>query len=67
MKQGFFVIPKAKVKDFAKFLAENGIFTNICWMEGDGFFADKLHVIISFPDDKEDKVKANWGSYLKDK
>ena len=67
MKQGLFVIPKAKIRDFAKFLAENGIFTNLSWMEGDGLFADKMHAVISFPEDKEDKVKANWGTYHKEK
>lgn len=69
MKQGYFIIPKNKIPDFCKFLAENSVMTNASWLEGgESFFSEqKMHIIVCFPDDKEDKMKANWGANLKTK
>ena len=66
MRQCTIKFPKSKTKEVAKFLAENAIITNLSWMETDGFFDQQMYAIIAFPDDKEDKVKANLTKYIKE-
>ena len=67
MKQVKIVCPKSAAKDIAKSLAENGIVTNLSWVQdGSGFFSTELHVYITFPEDKSDRVIALFGKYIKD-
>lgn len=66
MKQCTIQFPKSKAREVAKFLAENSIITNLSWMESGDFFSTQVTAIICFPDDKEDKVKANLQKYIKD-
>lgn len=67
MKQAKIVFPPKMAKDIAKFLAENGIITNVSFsQEGGGLFSTEVVAYITFPDDKEDKVKANLQKYIRD-
>ena len=66
MKQCTLKFPVSKSKEVAKFLAEHGIITNLSYMESDGFFDKTITAIICFPDDKEDKVKANLQKWIKE-
>ena len=66
MKQCVLKFPMNKSKEVAKFLAENGIVTNLSYAKGDDFFNNEVIAIICFPDDKEDKVKANLQRYIQE-
>lgn len=66
MKQCTLKFPVSKSKEVSKFLAENGIVTNLSYLESDGFFDKTVTAIICFPDDKEDKVKANLQKWIKE-
>lgn len=65
MKQAKLRFPQGKAGELSKFLAENGIVTNMSWSDGDGFFNSHICAIICFKDDLEDKVKANLSAYIK--
>lgn len=66
MKQCTLRFPLNKAKEVAKFFAENGVVTNLSYLETDGFFDKQIVAVICFPDDKEDKVKANLNKYIKE-
>ena len=67
MKQATLRFPVGKAPEVAKFLAEQGIFTNLSWMHEDGFFAKEVICIITFPEDKETLVRAQFQMYIKTK
>lgn len=67
MKQATLRFPVAKASDVAKFLAEQGIFTNLSWMNEGGFFEKEVVCIITFPEDKEALVRAQFQNYIKTK
>lgn len=65
MKQATLQFPLNQAKIVAKFLAEQGIVTNLSYMVEGGFFDKQIVAIICFADDKEDKVLANLQKYFK--
>lgn len=64
MKQCTLKFPQAKAGEIAKFCAENGIINNCSYSVGDDFFSKHVVMIICFPEDKEDKVKANLQKFI---
>ena len=67
MKRTKIVAPKSEANNIAKALAENGIVTNLSWVQdGGGFFSQEIHIYITFPEDKSDRVIALFGKYIKD-
>lgn len=69
MKQAILKFPKDKAGEVAKFFAEQGIVTNLSWMEtGDGFFSSTtILVVCCFPDDKAALFQAQFQNYIKQK
>lgn len=64
MKIAKLVFPVKKAAEVAKFFAEQGIVTNLCYTTSDGFFSPQVVCHICFSDDKEDKVLANLKQYV---
>ena len=69
MKQAILKFPKEKTPEVAKFFAEQGIVTNISYLEaGDGFFSTTSVVVVCcFPEDKQALFQAQFQNYIKTK
>lgn len=59
------VFPTGLAAEVAKQLAENGIITNLSYSFEDGIFNQKIACIISYPEDKKDRVSALFNKYIK--